>query len=204
MATRTNFLPCEALLPLRNALQEHLSEIARHITPENFPGVCNELIFNTLTESFRQAGAHEGSVWILDAAKENLVMAYNTGPNAAKIVGFRQSLKKGYLSMVFANEQSFAESEIFRNARHAKELDQNLKMTTYAMIAVPFYFLKECRGVISCVQLIDVAVEANQIVPTGKKPSGFGIEALSIVQNAALLVRDLINYNLLKTTVGWN
>jgi hypothetical protein len=203
MATRTNFLPNESFVALRLTLQEHLSQMARHITPANFPGICDQRIFNLLGESFQRCGADEGSIWILDAAKENLVISYNSGPNAEKITGFTQTLKEGIVSMVLTNEQSFAEKEVYKNARHSKKLDETLKVATYAMIVVPFYFLKECRGVISCVQLTDIEVKDNRMVPKGKTPAGFGLAELAVIQSAAQTIRDLIDYNLLRTAVGW-
>jgi hypothetical protein len=203
MATRTNFLPCERLLPHRSALLEHLNEIGHAITPENFPGLCDELIFNVLNDSFRRAGAHEGSVWILDPSREYLVNSYNSGPNAAKIVGYKQDLKNGFLSMVFANQQSFAENEIYKNIRHVKDIDNQLQVTTYAMVAVPFFFLKECRGVISCVQLVATKKQGDQLIPVGEVPPGFGPGALSIIQSASLIVRDLVNFHVLRTSVAW-
>jgi hypothetical protein len=204
MATRTNFLPLDTFVALQLPLREHLKQIGRSITPENFPGICNERIFYVLQESFQRAGADEGSIWILDPKRENLVIAHNTGPHAKKIVGFKQPLTSGIVSMVVNNEQSFAEREVYKNVHHSKALDQTLNVSTYAMIVVPFYFLDECRGVISCVQLVDVKVQDEHLVTTGKIPPGFQMRELAMVQKAGLIIRDLINYNLLKTTIGWN
>jgi hypothetical protein len=204
LAIRPNFLPNERFLPLRSILQDHLQRIADTVTPENFTGICSDLIWWLLKNSFKQAGADEGSVWIVDGEMRHLVISYNSGPNAENLIGFRQSLGEGIVSLVFANEQSFIEAEVYRNARHSGKLDDKLGVTTYAMLVVPFYFLNECRGVISAVKLMEATASAGQLLPKGPVPGGFDLEDLSALQNAALIIRDLIDYRLLKTTVGWD
>jgi hypothetical protein len=204
LATRPNFLANERFLPLRSVLQDHLQRMAAKITPENFPGICNDQIWRVLNDSFQRAGADEGSVWIVDPEMKHLVISYNSGPNAETITGFQQNLSEGIVSLVFANEQSFVETEVFRNAQHSGILDNKLGVTTYAMIVVPFYFLNECRGVVSCVKLMEATACAGKLVPKGPVPSGFDLDHLAAVQNAALIIRDLIDYGLLKTAVAWN
>jgi hypothetical protein len=204
LPTRPNFLANERFLPLRSVLQDHLQRMAAAITPENFPGICNDQIWRVLGDSFRRAGADEGSVWIVDPEMKHLVISYNSGPNAETISGFQQPLDEGIVSLVFANEQSFVETEVFRNVQHSGILDDKLGVTTYAMIVVPFYFLNECRGVISCVKLMEATVCAGKLVPKGSVPSGFDLNDLATIQNAVLIIRDLIDYGLLKTTVAWN
>lgn len=204
LALRLNFLANERFLPLRSVLQDHLQRIGETITPENFPGICDDLIWSLLKDSFIRAGADEGSVWIVDSEMRHLVVSYNSGPDAERVIGFRQDLREGIVSLVFANEQSFVETEIYRNAQHSGILDEKLGVTTYAMVVVPFYFLNECRGVISCVKLIETIVSDGKLLPKGSVPSDFNLSDLSTIQNAALIIRDLIDYRLLKTSVAWN
>jgi hypothetical protein len=204
LATRPNFLANERFLPLRSVLQDHLQRMAATITPENFPGICNDQIWRVLNDSFQRAGADEGSVWIVDSEMKHLVISYNSGPKAEVITGFQQDLSAGIVSLVFANEQSFVETEVFRNAQHSGILDGKLGVTTYAMIVVPFYFLNECRGVISCVKLMEATARAGKLVPKGPVPNGFDLDDLATIQNAVLIIRDLIDYGLVKTAVAWN
>ncbi|MEA3186648.1 MAG: hypothetical protein QOD99_478, partial [Chthoniobacter sp.] len=145
-----------------------------------------------------------GSIWLLDQEKQHLVVAYNSGPNTEKIMGFKQPVTKGIVSLVVASEHAFVENQVYKNAKHSAMLDQKLHKTTYAMIAVPFYFLNEVRGVISCVQLLDVVVHEGQAAATGETPAGFGPPELNAIQTIAAVVRDLIDYRLLGTAVGWN
>ena len=55
--------------------------------------------------------------------------------------------------MVFASEQPFLETNVVENAGQSKLLDSLLQVQTSALMAVPLYLNKSCRGVISCVQL---------------------------------------------------
>jgi hypothetical protein len=203
-STRANFLPEPRFVPLRPALQEHLSKLGAAITPENFLSICDEMLLKLLKESFERIGAHEGSIWLLDPEKQHLVVAYNSGPNTDKIMGFKQSLSRGIVSLVVASEHPFVENKVYENIKQDKALDEKLKKMTYAMVAVPLYFLNEVRGVISCVQLQDVDIRDGKAVAKGEKPAGFGPPELNTIQTIAAVVRDLIDYRLLGTAVGWN
>jgi hypothetical protein len=204
MSSRVNFLPDERFLSLRSALKERLHKMADILTPENIGGILDVRIESVLRDSFDRVGADEGSLWLLDPEKEHLVIAYNTGAQASEIVGFKQPVGSGIVSTSLASEQGFAENEVYKHELHSRLLDDKLRLTTYAMIVVPFYFLNACRGVISCVQLFNVRREADQTVPAGPIPSGFAIEQLNLIKRASLIISDLIDYRLLRVTVGWD
>jgi hypothetical protein len=204
MSGRLNFLPDERFLPLRPALKERLQKMADVLTPENLPSIFDLQVETVLRDAFERVGADEGSVWLLDPQKENLVISYNTGAHSSEIVGFKQPVGSGIVSTSLASEQGFAENEVYRHELHSRLLDDKLHLTTYAMIVVPFYFLNACRGVISCVQLFHVRHEAGHAVPVGQVPAGFDIEHLNVVKRASLIISDLIDYRLLRVTVGWD
>jgi len=204
MSARVNFLPDERFLSLHAALKERLHKMADVLTPENISGILDVRIENVLRDAFDRVGADEGSLWLLDAQKENLVIAYNTGAHASEIVGFKQPINSGIVSTSLASEQGFAENEVYKHELHSRLLDDKLSLNTYAMIVVPFYFLNACRGVISCVQLFNVRREADETVPAGPIPSGFAIEQLNVIKRASLIISDLIDYRLLRVTVGWD
>jgi hypothetical protein len=141
-------------------------------------------------------GATEGSIWLADQAAENLTIAYNTGPNSQKLVGkFKQPLTSGLVSMVFSSEQTFIENEVFKNAFQDKTLDSALEVRTYAMIAVPFYFLDACRGVASCVQLVSPVSEAAS-------PKGFDGHHELAFRNAIIILGRLIEHWAIRRTIG--
>lgn len=202
-SSRANFLPDERFVALRPALREYLTTMGRDITPANFPSLCDGLALRLLHNSFREAGATEGSIWLLDPEKEHLVVAHNNGPDSEKIVGFKQPLSEGIVSMVVATEQAFAESEVYKNKKHSPKLDRSLGKTTYAMVVVPFYFLGEVRGVVSCVQLLNVRYEAQEATPTEALPKGFSAEDMGAIQRGATVLTELIDHRLLKSAIGW-
>jgi len=198
------FIAQQRFLELRPALQEQLRKMAGAITPANFSDLCDPQITRLIERTFASVQATEGSIWLVDAVRENLVIAYNNGPNAKKVVGFRQPLSKGLVSLTFANEQALVENEVYKNADHDHELNQRLQQTTYAMIVVPFYFADQLRGVITCVQLIDVFIAPGQVMPVGSTPLGFNRKDLLAIQDGALILRDLVDLRLLHEALGWN
>jgi len=176
---------------------ERLDRIAEALRPEHLDSVLDPLMRRVLERGFADAGADEGTIWLLDGAGDALVPAYNTGPNAARLVGqFRQPLNAGLICMVFASEQPFLENEVAKAPRQSKLLDSLLGVQTCAMIAVPFHFLRACRGVISCVQLQHPA-------RAGVPPPGFRPEHLAGLQLAATLLSQLLEYRLLGRLVAW-
>ena len=199
MSGRLNIVPDPAFVDLRPVLAERLERIASSVRAEQFGTLLGPLMEQVLRKSFQEAGADEGTVWLLDGAGEHLVPAHNTGPRAAELVGkFKQPLNAGLICMVFANEQPFLENEVWKNQHQSKLLDSQLQQQTCAMIAVPFYFLRACRGVISCVQLkVDVA-------PASATRAGFRPADLESVQRAAALLSESIELQLLSRTVGWS
>jgi len=195
---RCTILPDPRFAPLKPAFAERLAAVAGTIGPDNFASLLDPLMQEVLRHGFAEATAHEGSVWLLDAEAQHLVPAYNTGPKAAEFVGkIRQPLDQGIICMVFANEQPFVENQIRENQLHSPLVDDQLRQITCAQIAVPFYFLKTCRGVVSCVQLMPQS-------STGKPPPGFLPAHLTSVQRATTLLSRLLELQLLNSTLGWN
>lgn len=189
-------LPDERLLALRPALLGVLHEAAREISGDAFGAFLGKSMQSLLCETFRRVGAHEGTVWLLDETKSALVPQFNSGAQAERFVGrFRQSLGSGMISMVAATEQSICENEVCRNQRQDQRLDKELSVKTWAMLAVPFSYFGELRGVISCVQLIP-AESAESL------PPGFSPHHLGELQQVAGLLSRLIEYRLLAQCLG--
>ena len=202
--TRANFLPEQRFVPLRPALQEYMAKLGAAVTPENFLSICDEMLLKLLQESFERIKADEGSIWLLDQQKEHLIAAFNSGARSKDIVGFKLPVTRGIISLVVASEHPFVENNVYKNDKQDKALDKKLGKLTYAMIAVPLYFLNEVRGVISCVQLQDFTMQDDKVVPTEPTPPGFRPPELNTIQTIAAVVRDLIDYRLLGTAIGWN
>ncbi len=197
MNTRCTLLPDPRFQELKPALLDRLERAGETITPANFSSLLDPLMRQALHRGFTDAQAHEGTMWLLDAAGKNLVPAFNTGPQADRFVGqFEQPLSAGLISMVFVTEQPFLENDVRSNASHSKGLDTLLQVQTHALIAVPFHFLNRCRGVISCVQLARPGADATTL-------PGFTPAGLEGVQRAAELLSRLLEFRVLASTVGW-
>jgi hypothetical protein len=190
--TRRNLLPEPALADLKSELWERMSRLGDEVHAAQFRSLLDPLVQQLIEQGFKEAGADEGTIWLVDPTEAFLEPAFNTGPHAAQIVGhFKQPLNAGLISMVFASEQSFIENDVSRNAQQSKLLDTQLQRQTQALIAVPFHFLNACRGVISGVQL-------KPIDPQAKQPTGFQPTHLAAVQRATALLGQLVEYRLLK------
>jgi hypothetical protein len=192
--SRLTLLADETLRSILPALMARHSSVARSITPQNFGSILDGTMRQSFQNALEMAGASEGSLWLVDQASESLVIAYNSGPNSGKLVAkFKQPLRSGLISMVFFSEQPFIENKIFRNSLQDRTLDSMLKVRTYAMIAVPFYFLHQCRGVASCVQLIpDANTQANGFRPAHE----------ASFRNAIVTIGRLIDYWVICQTIG--
>ena len=195
--SRCNILPDVRFTELGGLLMERLAKVGALIEPQNFASLLDPLMREVLQQGFAEAGAQEGTIWLMDATSQYLIPAYNTGPNAHKLVGeVRLPLNAGLISMVLASEQPFVENQVHKNSRRSTLLDDLLQVQTYALIAVPFYLLKRCYGVVSCVQLKSPgSAQAD--------PPGFAPDHLSSVQRAASILTRLLEYRLLSSTVGW-
>jgi hypothetical protein len=54
------------------------------------------------------------------------------------------------------------------------------------------------------VQLQDFEMKDGKVVPKEPTPPGFRPPELNTIQTIAAVVRDLIDYRLLGTAIGWN
>lgn len=197
-----NLLPNVELTGVAPTLQQYLRRAVQTLTPETFLQCCDPVFLDTLHAGLAQAGAHEGSIWLLDQNHQFLVNVYNNGPRADRLQGFQQPLSEGIISMVFATEQAFAENEVYRQVEHSKRVDTSLGVITYAMAAVPFYFASGCRGVISGVQLAQANKQDETGPPAPPLPAGFDINALSIMQRVAHALRAILEHQLVLAAFG--
>ncbi len=196
MAGRLTVLPDERFISLRPALLNRLREAAHNATGEAFENFFDRAMRALLVEGIERVGADEGTVWLLDEEKSALIPRFNSGPNAKQFVGsFLQPLSSGMISMVVAMEQPICENDVYQNQLQDRTLDQQLTLQTCAMLAVPFYFASDLRGVISCVQLKPTeATEAD--------PPGFSADHLHQLQLTAGVLSRLIEHRLLIMCLG--
>ena len=192
---RITLLPEPQFVALQPQLARRMDCAAKLLTPANFTSFCDGAMRRLIADTLHHCGATEGSIWLLDEKGQHLVNAFDHGPDAARLVGFRQPLKSGIISMVFATHQPFLENQVFQNAMHASAADKLTGHRTNAMIAVPLFFASDCRGVISAVQLVP-AVKAAAGSP------GFTAEHLARMQFTSELLSRLIDLKLLSLATG--
>jgi transcriptional regulator with GAF, ATPase, and Fis domain len=182
------------------AAQPHVAARVRELASlaggERFDALLESTMRATFAKFLRSIGAHEGTVWLLDEDRTVLIPRFNNGPKAAEFVGhFRQSLRAGMISMVVSTEQPICENDVARNERRDGTLDRQLSLQTCAMLAVPFYFAGELRGVLSAVQL----KAADSPAP---EPPGFTPQHLESLQLAATVLSRLIDQRLYCAALG--
>src|SRR5260370_6613418 len=112
---------------LRGAVRLRLSQAAAAITPEGFATLLPSHCKYFLHWLFRHVDADEGTIWLADAERKNLVPAYNTGPHAKDLVAvFHQPMGEALVALVFANGQRIAENEVYKDVDHDKRGDHAL------------------------------------------------------------------------------
>ena len=173
-----------------------IREVATLTGGEGFDAVFDAPIRATFVKILRSIGAHEGTIWLLDEDRSVLIPRFNNGPNAANFVGhYRQSLRAGMISMVVSTEQPICENDVYKSKQQDGELDRRLSLLTCAMLAVPFYFAGELRGVLSAVQL-------KAVGSTAPEPPGFTPQHLESLQLAATVLSRLVDQRLYCAALG--
>ena len=196
MGERHTHLHDARLAAVRPLVEERVKELAGMAGAGGFDEFFDSTMRALLAENFRNIGAHEGTVWLLDESRSALIPRFNNGPKASDFVGsFRQSLKEGMISMVVSTELPICENEVHRNQRHDKALDQKLCLRTCAMLAVPLYFGGALRGVISAVQLKPADSNAAE-------PPGFAPEHLRALQLTSSVLSRLVEQQFYSLTLG--
>jgi len=189
---RTKLLRNPEMVQLGGELATHLDTWIESSTPPSLAGLLDEVSLDLLRDAFIDVGGCEGTVWLADRTRENLVAVYNSGSDAVELVGFQQPVGTGIISLVFTQQQPYCENDIGASPGHDDTLDKKIAKRTQAMIAVPFYFAYGLRGVISCVQLEDS--------PNGS--SGYSSDDVQTLVRASNIVERLINDSLLSSALG--
>ncbi|HEY5753956.1 MAG TPA: hypothetical protein VIT21_12460 [Chthoniobacterales bacterium] len=191
-----NILPDERLAELDSAARGWMRVAAGLISAESFLSFADPVMRGVLTSGFQSVGADEGTLWLSDHSRENLVAAFNSGPHGAQLAGrFKQPLTVGMLSLVFASEQPICEREVYKNQQQDSTLDRQLGVLTSSMIATPFYFAEQLRGVISCVRL-------KRAGSSGPDPPAFFAASIGGIELTARVLSQLIDHRLLMIAFG--
>ena len=194
--TRAKLLRRPELAKLGADLEEHLGNWINSGSAADLFAMFDDGCIVLLREAFLKIGGCEGTVWLVDKDELNLVAVYNSGDDARNLVGFEQPVGSGIVSMVLAQQQPYCENDIGSSHGHDDTLDKKMAKHTTAMIAVPFYFARGIRGVVSCVQL--------QGIDTGNSKRGFSSNDVSELTKVVNIVERLINETLQSLALGIN
>ena len=182
-----------ALSDCATTLEKHLDAWIESITPAQLAGLIDAVSLSLLCDAFIDAGGCEGTVWLFDESAGELVAVFNSGEDAGSLIGFRQPLGQGIISLVYAQQQPYCENHIQASEGHDDTLDRKISKHTTAMSAVPFYFGFGLRGVISSVQLEEAACAREGF-------SSADVETLTRVSN---VIERLINESLFSSALGF-
>jgi hypothetical protein len=191
-ALHTQLLRLSGLGESAPAVEKHLEAWIGGHSPGQLVSLIDAGALSLLRDAFADAGGCEGTVWLIDRRAGELVACYNSGTEADRLVGFRQPVGQGIISMVFAQQQPYCENHIEASHGHDDTLDRKISKHTTAMIAVPFYFGFRLRGVVSCVQLAEAP----------RSREGFSSGDVETITRAVNLVERLIDGTLLTSLLG--
>jgi hypothetical protein len=192
---RFTLLPDPRFRKDASVLTDRLDKAAKLITRDTFNDFADDLMATVLEDGFYGADGDEGTLWLVNPGKSELDAVFNNGPTAEQVLTYSQRLDRGLISMVFSTGQSFCENNISENPEHDKTVDSRTGSITRAMIAVPFYFALQCRGILSCVQLAGK--------PRSLTRNGFDMDSMREVSRAATLLTRLFDFKLISRIIGY-
>jgi len=190
----TKLLRYSGLTDAAHALEKHLDTWIESSAPSQLVTLIDSNAISLLRDAFVRVGGCEGTVWLIDLKTDELVACYNSGEDSASLIGFRQPVGQGIISMVYSQQQPYCENNIQSSDGHDDTLDRKISKHTTAMIAVPFYFGFGLRGVISCVQLEEAA----------RSQEGFSSGDVETMTRVANLIERLVNESLFSSALGFS
>lgn len=189
-------LPWEPLARLDRDIQSRLESAACALRDcAGLEQMIDPTSIQLLRDLFATIGATEGTIWLLDADENYLIPHYNSGPCAEKMKAeVRQPADSGLIGMVLATGSSFHSAQTYMDPKHDKSVDTTLCLITCSMVAVPFNFAGQPRGVISAVTLKQGKAAAD--------PAPIPASAIGVLGRAAEILGRLIEYRLLLMLMG--
>jgi hypothetical protein len=200
------------LSPLADQLAARREQFAEHCLKEKPSALVDGLPARLADTVLKSIGADEGSLWLAVDDGQALLPIWNNGPDAARFVGsFRLPVTQGISGFVFTSGIAACEAEVCFNQRQHRELDLQLGVLTWAMLAVPLFFGGASRGVITAVRLIRLSdLPDLKRVPESRAefpsdftpPAAFGLADLSAMETTAGAVGRLIEHRLTAWVLG--
>lgn len=174
------------------AIEKAIDRAARNLAPDEFRALIGDPGLSMLRSAKESVGADSISIWLADLDEKHLVVTHSDPEE--KLVGFKQPVTEGLISLTFASEQCLCENEVYLNSNYSDKVDEKLGHVTTAMIATPFYIAGNLRGVISCVQI--------KTSRSAEDPPGFSARNMNRIRRLSTVGERLVNYRLLITLLG--
>lgn len=173
-------------------IERKLAQAAKSVAPDEFSALLGDPGRAILRSTMESVKGDSTSIWLADIEEKNLVVTHSTPDES--LIGWKQPLTEGLISLVFASEQSLCENKVYQNANHSKRIDNAMDQVTCALIATPFYFGGALQGVVCCVQLKN-GQESDD-------PAGFSARDLGRTRRLSTALERLVNYRLLTSLIG--
>ncbi len=212
MACPFPLLPDPDLDRLAERLQERRERLWSRAVAEEAKALVEGAPAAVVRGALEAAGADEGSIWLVSDDGGTLTPVWNNGPDAARFVGqFRLPSDQGITGWVFRSGLAACESEVCFHQRQHRELDRQLGVLTWAMLAAPLRVLGETRGVLTGVRLIRAAAvpgleneprSTAEFPPGYTPPPSFQVSDLARLESAAQAVGKLLEQRLTAWALG--
>ena len=188
------WLPDPRVAPHAQAIEQRVGQFASHLRAANLADSLDPLMLRMIKDGFRDTGAHEGVIWMLDLEQKNLLCAWQMGADSSRLANFRHALDNGVSSMVLATQQAFCENNLAQNRAAASVLEERMKVIICARIMVPWSIAGRQRGLIACYQ-----TKPNLEAPD---PAGFDEDAVEEISLMSRLLGRLLDHKLLCAAIG--
>ena len=188
------WLPEPRVAPLATLIEERVDQFAALIRASNFAEFLDPLMKRMIVDCCRDAGAHEGVIWFLDAERTNLLCGWQVGPRSERLNRIRLPLDATISGMVIAMQQPFCENNLGQNRAAASRLDEQLKAVVCSRVLVPFLIAGKLRGIVAAYQTKDTLEAAE--------PPGFDQYAVEEISLLSRLLGRLMEHKLLCAATG--
>lgn len=142
----------------------------------------DEVLVAILDEVCRLWDAAAGSVWLIDAATEELVCWQAFGPQSEIVRGWRLAPGQGLAGWVAHSGESLIVSDAQDDARHFRGVDQQSGLVLRSFVSVPLRYRQDVIGVL---QVVDTQVDRFNTANLGLMESLAATAAIAL-ENARL------------------
>ncbi len=145
------FVRDPALDGLAARLEVHVVRSLEILRPTEISQLISPLMRGLFSDALQSITADGGTLWWRSPGEPILEAVFN--PFEPDIVGKRQPLASGIISLVLANSETICVDAATSHLRHSPAVDAALGKSTQSMIAVPFVVMNRLCGVLTAVRL---------------------------------------------------